>query len=166
MKIGLAQINTTVGDLSGNKTRILDAYHNLVEKGADLIVFPELVVCGYPPRDLLLKSRFADDAQKTLKSIAKEISVVPALIGCLEKASSDQKGRPLYNAVAWCESGTIQTYGRKCLLPNYDVFDEERYFEPANKPLVYQWNKQRIGITICEDIWTDAQVQTLSLIHI
>ena len=66
MKIGLAQINTTVGDLSGNKTRILDAYHNLVEQGADLIVFPELAVCGYPPRDLLLKSRFADDAQQTL----------------------------------------------------------------------------------------------------
>ena len=160
MKIGLAQINTTVGDLSGNKTRILDAYHNLVEQGADLIVFPELAVCGYPPRDLLLKSRFADDAQQTLESIAKEISEVPALIGCLEIASSDHIGRPLYNAVAWCESGTIQTYGRKCLLPNYDVFDEERYFEPANKPLVYQWNNQRIGITICEDIWTDAQVQT------
>lgn len=160
MKIGLAQINTTVGDLSGNKTRILDAYHNLVEQGADLIVFPELAVCGYPPRDLLLKSRFADDAQKTLESIAKEISGVPSLIGCLEIASSDQKGRPLYNAVAWCESGAIQTYGRKCLLPNYDVFDEERYFEPANKPLVYQWNNQRIGITICEDIWTDAQIQT------
>ena len=160
MKIGLAQINTTVGDLSGNKTRILDAYHNLVEQGADLIVFPELAVCGYPPRDLLLKSRFADDAQKTLESIAKEISEVPALIGCLEITSSDQKGRPLYNAVAWCESGTIQTYGRKCLLPNYDVFDEERYFEPANKPLIHQWRKYRIGVTICEDIWTDAQIQT------
>ena len=160
MKIGLAQINTTVGDLAGNKAIILDAYHRLVEQGAELIIFPELAVCGYPPRDLLLKSRFANDAKQCLESIAKEISEVPALIGCLEMASPSAKGRPLHNAVAWCESGTIQSYGRKCLLPNYDVFDEERYFEPAAKPFVYQWKNQRIGITVCEDIWTDEQVQT------
>jgi NAD+ synthase (glutamine-hydrolysing) len=160
MKLGLAQINTTVGDLSGNKAIILDAYHRLVEQGAELIIFPELAVCGYPPRDLLLKSRFAKDAKQSLESIAQEITSVPALIGCLEIAPSEQKGRPLYNAVAWCESGSIQSYGRKCLLPNYDVFDEERYFEPAIKPLVYQWKGKRIGITICEDIWTAEGVQT------
>lgn len=160
MKLGLAQINTTVGDLSGNKAIILDAYHRLVEQGAELIIFPELAVCGYPPRDLLLKSRFANDAKQSLESIAQEITSVPALIGCLEIAPSEQKGRPLYNAVAWCESGSIQSYGRKCLLPNYDVFDEERYFEPAIKPLVYQWKEKRIGITICEDIWTAEGVQT------
>ena len=160
MKLGLAQINTTVGDLSGNKAIILDAYHRLVEQGAELIIFPELAVCGYPPRDLLLKSKFANDAKQSLESIAQEITSVPALIGCLEIAPSEQKGRPLYNAVAWCESGSIQSYGRKCLLPNYDVFDEERYFEPAIKPLVYQWKGKRIGITICEDIWTAEGVQT------
>lgn len=160
MKLGLAQINTTVGDLSGNKAIILDAYNRLVEQGAELIIFPELVVCGYPPRDLLLKSRFANDVKQSLDSIAREISEVPALIGCIEIASSSQKGRPLYNAAAWCQSGTILSYGRKCLLPNYDVFDEERYFEPATKPLVYQWKDKRIGITICEDIWTDEKVQT------
>ena len=160
MKLGLAQINTTVGDLSGNKAIILDAYNRLVEQGAELIIFPELAVCGYPPRDLLLKSKFANDAKQSLESIAQEITSVPALIGCLEIAPSEQKGRPLYNAVAWCESGSIQSYGRKCLLPNYDVFDEERYFEPAIKPLVYQWKEKRIGITICEDIWTAEGVQT------
>lgn len=160
MKLGLAQINTTVGDLSGNEAIILDAYHRLVKQGAELVVFPELAVCGYPPRDLLLKSRFATDAQQCLERIAQQITEVPALIGCLEIASSKEKGRPLYNAVAWCEAGTIQSYGRKCLLPNYDVFDEERYFELAKKPLVYEWNKQRIGITICEDIWTDESIQT------
>lgn len=160
MKLGLAQINTTVGDLSGNKAIILDAYHRLIEQGAELIIFPELAVCGYPPRDLLLKSRFANDAKQCLESIAKEITSVPALIGCLEIAPSEQKGRPLYNAVAWSESGSIQSYGRKCLLPNYDVFDEERYFEPAIKPLVYQWKEKRIGITICEDIWTAEGGQT------
>ena len=160
MKLGLAQINTTVGDLSGNEAIILDAYHRLVKQGAELVIFPELAVCGYPPRDLLLKSRFATDAQQCLERIAQQITEVPALIGCLEIASSKEKGRPLYNAVAWCEAGTIQSYGRKCLLPNYDVFDEERYFEPAKEPLVYEWNKQRIGITICEDIWTDESIQT------
>lgn len=160
MKLGLAQINTTVGDLSGNEAIILDAYHRLVKQGAELVVFPELAVCGYPPRDLLLKSRFATDAQQCLERIAQQITEVPALIGCLEITSSKEKGRPLYNAVAWCEAGTIQSYGRKCLLPNYDVFDEERYFEPAKEPLVYEWNKQRIGITICEDIWTDESIQT------
>jgi NAD+ synthase (glutamine-hydrolysing) len=160
MKLGLAQINTTVGDLSGNEAIILDAYHRLVKQGAELVVFPELAVCGYPPRDLLLKSRFATDAQQCLERIAQQITEVPALIGCLEIASSKEKGRPLYNAVAWCEAGTIQSYGRKCLLPNYDVFDEERYFEPAKEPLVYEWKKQRIGITICEDIWTDESIQT------
>ena len=100
MKLGLAQINTTVGDLSGNKAIILDAYNRLVEQGAELIIFPELVVCGYPPRDLLLKSRFANDVKQSLDSIAREISEVPALIGCIEIASSSQKGRPIYNAAA------------------------------------------------------------------
>jgi NAD+ synthase (glutamine-hydrolysing) len=160
MKLGLAQINTTVGDLSSNEAIILDAYHRLVKQGAELVIFPELAVCGYPPRDLLLKSRFATDTQECLERIAKQIHEVPALIGCLEIASSKEKGRPLYNAVAWCEAGSIQSYGRKCLLPNYDVFDEERYFAPAKEPLVYEWNKRRIGITICEDIWTDESIQT------
>lgn len=160
MKLGLAQINTTVGDLSGNEAIILDAYHRLVEQGAELVIFPELAICGYPPRDLLLKSRFASDATQSLERIAKQIAEVPALIGCLEMASAKEKGRPLFNAVAWCETGEIHAYARKCLLPNYDVFDEERYFEPATEPLVYQWKDQRIGITICEDIWTDESIHT------
>ena len=155
MKIGLAQINTTVGDLEGNAQIILDAYHYLLEQGAELVIFPELAICGYPPRDLLLKSRFASDVQATLKGVAKKIGPVPALIGTVEIAPLSSSGRPLYNAAAWCENGSVIRYARKSLLPNYDVFDEERYFEPAADPLVFQWQGLQIGITICEDIWRD-----------
>ena len=155
MKIGLAQINTTVGDLEGNAQIILDAYHYLLEQGAELVVFPELALCGYPPRDLLLKSRFASDVQAALEGVAKKIGAVPALIGTVEIAPLSSSGRPLYNAAAWCENGSVIRYARKSLLPNYDVFDEERYFEPAADPLVFQWQGLQIGITICEDIWRD-----------
>ena len=160
MKIGIAQINTTVGDLSGNQQRILNAYHQLVANGAELILYPELVICGYPPRDLLLKSRFVHDMGKALQTIAREINTVPAIIGFVERYNKDKTGRPFYNSAAWCESGEIKTVARKSLLPNYDVFDEERYFEPAGSPTVYQWQGKKIGITICEDIWTSQSVPT------
>lgn len=160
MKIGLAQINTTVGDLAGNQQLILDAYQALVADGAELVLFPELAICGYPPRDLLFKSRFVSDIEATLKTIATEIGSVPAVIGTVEARNKDESGRPFYNAAAWCENGTIQTMARKCLLPSYDVFDEDRYFQPALAPVIHEWNGKRIGITICEDIWTAPAVQT------
>jgi NAD+ synthase (glutamine-hydrolysing) len=160
MKIGIAQINTTVGDLSGNKQRILNAYRQLVSDGAELILYPELAICGYPPRDLLLKSRFVYDINNVLQTIAREIHSVPAIIGFVEQRSDNTSGRPFYNSAAWCESGEINAVARKSLLPNYDVFDEERYFEPADSPAIYQWREKRIGITICEDIWTAQSVPT------
>jgi NAD+ synthase (glutamine-hydrolysing) len=160
MKIGIAQINTTVGDLSGNKALILDAYRQLSEQGAELILFPELAVCGYPPRDLLFKSRFVADTEATLKEIAEETTKIPALIGFVEKRADGSKGRPFYNAVAWCEGGEVRHVARKSLLPSYDVFDEERYFEPAEGPSVIEWQGQKIGITICEDIWTHSDIPT------
>ena len=160
MKIGIAQINTTVGDLAGNQQLILNAYTALVKDGAELIIFPELAVCGYPPRDLLFKSRFVSDIEATLKAIAAEIGAVPAVIGTVEARGSNEAGRPFYNAAAWCENGKIQVTARKCLLPSYDVFDEDRYFEPALAPVIHEWQGQRIGITICEDIWTAPSVPT------
>lgn len=160
MKVGIAQINTTVGDLDGNKALILQAYKELVAEGADLIVYPELAVCGYPPRDLLFKSRFVADTEATLQAIAKEIGKVPAIIGYVEDRGPYLVGRPFYNAAAWYESGKIVAVGRKSLLPSYDVFDEERYFEPAEAPTVHEWKGQRIGITICEDIWNNPGVPT------
>jgi NAD+ synthase (glutamine-hydrolysing) len=160
MKIGLAQINTTVGDLEGNKALILDAYKQLVTEGAEFVLFPELAVCGYPPRDLLFKSRFVSDIEATLQSIAAEIGGVPAVIGTVEARGKEEAGRPFYNSAAWCEDGEIKTMARKCLLPSYDVFDEDRYFQPALAPVIYEWKGKRIGITVCEDIWTAPCVQT------
>ncbi len=161
MKIGIGQINTTVGDLAGNRERILRAYHELVDQGAELIVFPELAVCGYPPRDLLFKSRFVADNEASLHQIAGETGAVPAIIGFVEKRPDGSSGRPFHNAAAWCEKGKVASIARKCLLPNYDVFDEERYFEPAEAPLIHSWKGLRVGLTICEDIWSKADEATL-----
>ncbi len=160
MKIGIAQINTTVGDLFGNSQLIVSAYNSLVADGAELILFPELAICGYPPRDLLFKSRFVSDTESALEGTAKEIGEVPAVIGYVQERGPSITGRPFYNAAAWCELGKVKAFGRKSLLPSYDVFDEERYFEPAEGPMIYQWKGKKIGITICEDIWTHPDLQT------
>ena len=160
MKIGIAQINTTVGDLTGNKELILNAYRQLTEGGAELVLFPELAVCGYPPRDLLFKSQFVADTEATLREIATEVGAAPAVIGFVEKRPEGRKGRPFYNAAAWCENGTVKSVAHKSLLPNYDVFDEERYFEPAEGPSVIEWNDKKIGVTICEDIWNHSSIPT------
>ena len=108
MKIGIAQINTTVGDLPGNSRLILSAYRSLVTEGAELVLFPELALCGYPPRDLLFKSRFVSDSQDTLEVIAQQIGEVPAIIGFVQGRSPSTTGRPFYNAAAWCVSGEIK----------------------------------------------------------
>lgn len=153
MRLGLAQLNTTVGDLPGNRQKILAAYHDLVAAGAELVVFPELVVCGYPPRDLLFKRRFGSDVAESLEQIAREIGPVPALIGTIE-VNTSKDGRPFYNAAALCADGAVLGHARKCLLPTYDVFDEDRYFQPATEPTVFNLLGRCIGVTICEDIWT------------
>jgi len=162
MHPGLAQINTTVGDLSGNCRRIIEAYRTLVERGAELVLFPELVVSGYPPRDLLFKQRFVADVESTLAEIAAAVGEVPALVGFVETNTSGQ-GRPFFNAAAWCEQGEVRLVARKCLLPTYDVFDEDRYFEPASEPRTIDFAGKRIGITICEDIWTHPMIATRRL---
>lgn len=159
MKIGLAQINTLVGDLEGNKARILESYEKLVQEGANLVVFPELVVTGYPPRDLLFKSRFVPDNLRTLNEIAESIGSVPALIGYVDENKAP-KGRRFHNAAAWCERGKVRNVARKCLLPTYDVFDEDRYFESDSDPTIISWKGWRFGVTICEDIWTGPIIET------
>ena len=159
MRIGLAQINTIVGDLAGNSRRILDAYRTLVDQGAELVLFPELVVCGYPPRDLLFKKHFISDVAKATGAIAAQIGVVPALLGYTE-ANPTGKGRSAYNSAAFCHQEKIVSSARKCLLPTYDVFDEDRYFEPAIEPSIIAVRGHRIALTICEDIWTHPLVPT------
>jgi len=159
MNIGIAQINTTVGDLHGNARRILAAYRELLQAGAQLVVFPELVITGYPPRDLLFKSHFVPDNLDTLAAIAAEVGAVPALIGFVDPNHSP-RGRRFFNAAAWCENGTVRFVAHKTLLPTYDVFDEDRYFEAAREPAVVDFGGRRIGITICEDIWTGPVVDS------
>ena len=105
MKIGIAQINTTVGDLSGNSQLIVSAYNSLVADGAELILFPELALCGYPPRDLLFKSRFVSDIKDALVSIARQIGEVPAVIGYVQDRGSSVTGRPFYNAAHGANQG-------------------------------------------------------------
>jgi NAD+ synthase (glutamine-hydrolysing) len=162
MRIGLAQINTIVGDLAGNSRRILEAYQALVAQGAELVIYPELVVSGYPPRDLLFKKHFVADVEKTTRELATKIGSVPALIGYTE-ANTTGTGRSAFNSAAFCHQGKILTSARKCLLPTYDVFDEDRYFEPASAPIVDRVGGRRIGVTICEDIWTHAMISTRRL---
>lgn len=164
MRIGLAQLNTTVGDLPGNSRKVLEAYRSLVDAGAELVVYPELVICGYPPRDLLFKRSFVPDVEATLVKIAAQIGDVPALIGTVESNVAD-KGRRYFNSAAFCRNGRVGQVARKCLLPTYDVFDEDRYFEPARTPAILELNGRRIGITICEDVWNDPHFAPRLLYH-
>lgn len=165
MRIGLAQINSTVGDLAGNRRKIIDAYHKLVADGAELVVFPELIVCGYPPRDLLFKRRFVSDNEESLTEIAVQIGEVPAVIGFVE-TNPLREGRRCFNAAAFCHRGEICVIGRKCLLPTYDVFDEDRYFEAANEPAIITYAGLKIGLTICEDIWKNPSIATSHLYRV
>jgi NAD+ synthase (glutamine-hydrolysing) len=162
MRLGLAQLNPIVGDLAGNRRQILDAYRALVAQGAELVVFPELAICGYPPRDLLFKRRFVPDCEDSLREIAAAIGDVPALIGTVER-NTNGAGRPFYNSAAFCHAGRVLQSARKCLLPTYDVFDEDRYFEPAEQPVLIEHAGRRIGVTICEDIWTHPMISTRRL---
>ena len=154
MRIGLAQLNPTVGDLVGNLRRLIAAYHELVAAGAELVITPELAICGYPPRDLLLRSRFVQDVENATAELASATGEVPLLVGTVI-ANPHEQGRRAFNAAAFCHHGRVQQLAKKCLLPTYDVFDEDRYFEPASAPTVIVHAGKRIGVTICEDIWAN-----------
>ncbi len=155
MKIALLQINPTVGDLAGNSRLILDALRVAGAHGADLAATPELALVGYLPRDLLLSPGFVRSSWEVLGELAREAERLPAvLVGLPEPNSSDQ-GRPLFNSAALLRGGSIVQRFRKALLPTYDVFDEDRYFEPFHGPQILDVAGARLGISICEDIWND-----------
>ena len=155
LRIAACQLNLKVGDLFGNKEKILSAYRNAQDKGSDIAVFTELAVSGYPPEDLLLKRGFVQDTQEMLKEIASHTSDCVAVLGFIngEAAAADPVKRTS-NAAAVCFDGkVVGTYSKRAL-PDYGVFDEERYFTPGNEPLeIYKVSGVNIGITICEDIW-------------
>ena len=154
MKIALAQINTTVGDLAGNEAKILGAYRRGVEAGVELVMFPELAVCGYPPRDLLHKSQFIRQNLAVLDRLAAASGATGLLVGYVGE-NDLRPGREAVNAVALLQHGKILATRAKTLLPTYDVFDEDRYFEPARENAVVEFNGRKIGLTVCEDVWND-----------
>jgi NAD+ synthase (glutamine-hydrolysing) len=154
MKIGIAQLNTTVGDLEGNRQLILSSYRRLVSRGASWVVFPELCLCGYPPMDLLHKRRFLDDCLESLERIAAE-STVPLVIGV--PLLRQGTGNAVSNAAVVCAQGKVIASVAKRLLPTYDVFDELRYFEPGSEACCVSFGGVRVGLTICEDIWNDGR---------
>ncbi|MEY2429066.1 MAG: hypothetical protein QOJ40_1951 [Verrucomicrobiota bacterium] len=154
MKVALAQINTTVGDLAGNEAKVLAAYKRAEEAGVQMVVCPELTITGYPPRDLLLKRRFVAQNLEVLDRLAAATNKTGLLVGFVGQNQS-QPGREVANCVALLQSGKIITTRTKTLLPTYDVFDEDRYFEPARENLPADFNGQKVALTICEDIWND-----------
>ncbi|MFD0894131.1 NAD+ synthase [Luteolibacter ambystomatis] len=158
MKIGIAQINAVVGDFPGNVKRLVAAYRECMEAGADLVVTPEMSLVGYPPRDLVFKSQFVPKCLQALDHLAGEIRSVPLLVGYVDH-HAEGRGKPFRNAAAWLQDGEIRHRIWKSLLPTYDVFDERRYFEPGESCEPIGWNGHRIGVTVCEDIWTEDYLQ-------
>jgi len=154
MKVTLAQINTTVGDIPGNEAKILAAYARGVAAGADLVVAPELALAGYPPRDLVLNGTFISKNLEALERLARQTGKAALVTGFIG-LNDVRPGRKATNAIALLQNGKIVATRTKTLLPTYDVFDEDRYFEPAaeNAPAVL--NGMKIGLTICEDVWND-----------
>lgn len=154
MKIGIAQMNSIVGDLSFNADEIISRYQDLVSSGADLVITPELSVTGYPPRDLIFRSKFIDDNLKVIEKIAEKVGNVPIVVGCIDY-NTQNTGNPFENAAVVIKDHEIVGKVTKCLLPSYDVFDETRYFEPSKEVQVQVLSGMKIGITICEDIWSE-----------
>src|SRR5436309_6911529 len=153
MKIGFAQINPTVGDLRGNCELIIGAYERLAADGAKLILTPELAISGYPPQDLVFKSRFVSENLAILEKLHSRVGEAALLVGFVDR--NEGRGKPFHNAAALLERGKPLRKAHKSLLPTYDVFDEDRYFEPASRVEPFDVHGKRIGVTICEDIWTE-----------
>jgi len=153
MKIALLQLNPTVGDLPGNRDLIARAASRASD--ADLAVTSELALLGYPPRDLLLNADFIERSWSALRELAQELSDLPPILVGLAEPNLDEVGRPLFNSAALLRWGKVERTFKKTLLPTYDVFDEDRYFEPAAEPQILKLQDAILGISICEDIWND-----------
>ena len=162
MKLALAQINTLVGDVTGNAAKLIEWIGRACDAGADVVLFPELALCGYPPKDLLYKPAFIDACAAELNRVAAASVGITSIVGWPER-NPRAGGRALFNSAAICRDGRIEDVHRKRLLPTYDVFDESRYFEPAaeHEPeVVHDAGGGRIlaGVTICEDLWNEESV--------
>jgi NAD+ synthase (glutamine-hydrolysing) len=147
LRVALAQTNPTVGDVAGNAARIRELIARARDEGAALVVFGELALTGYPPEDLLLRTRFLDEAATALGELAREAEGIVAIVGYPERADD------VYNAAAVLADGAVAGVYRKMYLPNYGVFDEHRYFQGGSSPALVEVNGVAVGLTVCEDIW-------------
>ena len=154
MKIGVLQLNSTIGDYEANGNKLVAAYEKACAGGAEFVVAPELFLCGYPPRDLLLRPDFIEANLAALADVAKRTGAVPLCVGYVDRSDA-RPGRPLTNSAAVLQNGKIVWRQDKSLLPTYDVFDEDRYFEPAKSTRPFEFKGRKLAITICEDIWND-----------
>src|SRR5271166_3516173 len=147
MRLALCQMNATVGDIAGNAAKISEGIRAARDARAELVLFPELALTGYPPEDLLLKEHFLADARAALEQLASNTHGVPAIVGYPERAED------VFNAAALLADGRVHAVYRKVYLPNYGVFDEQRYFQAGPGGAVIDIGAQRVGLTVCEDIW-------------
>jgi NAD+ synthetase len=154
LKVAVAQIDTTIGDFAENTRRVLDAGARAESEGADLVLFPELAVCGYPPRDLLERRSFVEATEKAAAHVARASGRAVWLYGAVRRNPA-RSGRSVFNVAVAARGGRQIGEYRKRLLPTYDVFDEGRYFEPGRRAVVLRVRGARVGVTICEDIWND-----------
>lgn len=165
MKIWLAQLNPTIGDLQGNTAKIIDAIKQARKNKAELVLFSELVLCGYPPEDLLLLPHFMEEIENCLHKIIDETKDIIAIVGT-PSLNPNHKEKRLFNSAAIIQDQTLLGYQHKALLPTYDVFYEKRYFEPGTACSIWTLNKKKIAVTICEDIWESSQLLSESFYHI
>jgi NAD+ synthase (glutamine-hydrolysing) len=153
MRLALAQINPTVGDVDGNAARAAECIGRARDEGAELVILPELCIPGYPAEDLYLKRHFLRANQRAVEELAASVEGITALVGFAEPVADHEDPRRAYNSTAVLADGAIQAIYRKNRLPNYSVFDEQRYFVPGAEPLAIDLGELRVGLTICEDVW-------------
>jgi NAD+ synthase (glutamine-hydrolysing) len=155
MKIALAQVNPTVGDLHGNRRLVEEAADKAADGGADLLVLPEMVLTGYPPMDLLEREGFVRDQERELEALAAASQRVPIVLGAVIRVKNEERPRQLYNAAVLLAGGRIAAVRPKSLLPTYDVFDEKRFFRRAEKREIIEHEGVSLGLTVCEDAWVE-----------
>jgi len=158
MKIALCQLNFKIADFEGNSSKIISAINEAKLKDADLAVFSELAICGYPPLDMLENKDFIDRCIESIQKIAEHCFEIAAIIGT-PIINKNEFGKKLFNSAVFIENGEIKSFHNKSLLPSYDVFDEYRYFEPNNKWQIIKYKNEKIALTICEDLWVEQPVE-------
>lgn len=160
MKVYVAQFNPVIGDIEGNQSKIIRLTHKAIDASADIVIFPELAITGYPPEDFLLLPHFLHSIEEAIKAIAAVTYGITSIIGT-PRVNRSKIGKPLYNSAVVIHDGTVIGYQDKVLLPTYDVFDERRYFEPGSQMVSWRIKGKMVAITICEDIWEHGEQLTL-----